>query len=227
MHSASIVRNCGIMLATGATACAVAIGLEAFTDPDDSDRAPHYVAGLAATVGLLLFAGVLALLVGLAGLCVQLHARRGRGTLWVAAIGLGLAIAEIPHTILDLSAIPAVYEQLPKAQAHDLVDNHFNALPGALSGVGILPLLIGSIMLARLLWSGGPLERWAPRWAIGCLIIAIVMLPMSEITWWFPHGPVLLYLGLAGYGVALVHATGETDATLRSAPADPLRSPIG
>jgi hypothetical protein len=223
MQTTKILRDCGAILAGGGIACAVAIALEALTDPDDADQAPHYVAALAAPVALLLFFGVLAVIVGLASLAAHVQAARGRGTLWIAAIGVGLAIAEIPHTILDMTAIPAVFKQLPHSQAHDLVDNHFESLPGALSGIGILPLLIGSIMLARLLWNGSVLPRWAPRSAIACLIIAIAMLPASSLSWWFPHGPVLLYIGIAAYGAGLIRAAADA----HHAPSSHSRSEVG
>lgn len=197
----------GVALIAGPVACALAITAEAVTDPVDSDRAPHYASAWAAPVALLLFAGVLVMLAGFGGLTAQLHRRGGRGAGAVLAIAGGLAIAEIPHTILDMTAIPAAFDRLPQATASDLVDKHIDGLVGALSGIGIVPLLIGSILLAVRTWRGGALPRWAPRWAIAGLVLGIVELPLSGVAWWLPHGPVLLYVGLAGYGAGLVAST--------------------
>ncbi|WP_375479443.1 hypothetical protein [uncultured Jatrophihabitans sp.] len=212
MNTLTLQRNCGVALAVGSVLAAAAIALEAVTDPDDADRAPHYIHGLAVPVALLLLGGVLVLLVGLVGLAVRIQTIRGRGTAWVAAVGLGLTVAEVPHTILDMTAIPVLFDRLPHAQARDLVDNHIDSLPGALSGIGILPLLIGSVLLARACWNGEIVPRWSPRWAIALLVVAVGTLPLSGLAWWFPHGPVLLYVGIAGYGIGLVRAVATADA---------------
>lgn len=201
-----VLKRCGISLAGGALACAVAITAEAVTDPVDADRAPHYLAGMAAPVALLLFAGILALLVGIGGLVARLHLTGERGGAAAVVIGLCLAVAEIPHTILDMSAIPVVFDKLPAQQAHDLSENSFTQLPGLLSTVAILPLLIAMIVLAVRLWNSRNFPTWAPRAAVGLLALAIAELPLSAIAWWLPHGPVLLYVGVAAYGVGMLTA---------------------
>jgi hypothetical protein len=201
-----LLSRYGLALIGGTVACAIAITLEAVTDPLDSDRSPHYHSAWNVPVAMLLFVGVLVMLAGLGGLVAHLHRRGARGAGGVLAIAGGLALAEIPHTILDMSAIPVLFDKLPAATASDLVDKHIDALPGALSGIGILPLLIGSILLAVRTWRGGALPRWAPRVAIAGLVLGIAELPLSGFAWWLPHGPVLLYLGLAGYGAGLVAA---------------------
>jgi hypothetical protein len=201
-----LLSRYGTALGAGAVACATAITLEAVTDPLDSDRSPHYHSAWNIPVAMLLFVGVLVLLAGFGGLVAHLHRRGARGAGGVLAIAGGLALAEIPHTILDMTAIPTLFDHLPPATASDLVDKHIDNLPGALSGIGVLPLLIGSILLAVRTWRGGALPRWAPRWAIAGLVLGVAELPLSGVAWWLPHGPVLLYLGLAGYGAGLVAA---------------------
>jgi hypothetical protein len=221
MESAGLFRRCGAALAVGALLCGAAITAEAVTDPSDADRAPHYVASLAAPVALVLFGGILVLLIGFAGLFAFLHRAGDRGQGGALAMAIGLAVAEIPHTILDFSANPVLFDRLPGAQAHDLVENHISSLPGLLSGIGVLPLLIGSIVLAVRQWRHGALPRWAPRFAIACLVLAIAELPLSGVAWWLPHGPVLLYVGLAGYGAALMGAARRAPVRQLQAAAEP------
>jgi hypothetical protein len=79
--------------------------------------------------------------------------------------------------------------------------------------IGVLLILVGSIVLARQLWNRTALPKWAPRWAIVLFVLAIAELPLSAVGWWLPHGPVLLYVGIAGYGVALITSTTGASAS--------------
>jgi hypothetical protein len=199
-----ILKRCGISLAGGALLCAAAITAEAVTDPVSPDRAPHYISGLAAPVALTLLAGLLLLFIGIGGLVARLHQSGEGGGAAAVVIGVSLALAEIPHTILDMTAIPAVFDKLPAKQAYDLTENQFYQLPGLLSMVAILPLLIASIVLARRLWNSRTFPTWAPRAAVLLVALAIAELPLSSAAWWVPHGPVLLYVGIAGYGLGML-----------------------
>lgn len=210
-----ILKRCGICLAGGALLCAGAITGEAVTDPVDADRGPHYVASMAAPVALALFAGLLLLFIGLAGLFARLRQSGERGGAAVILIGVSLALAELPHTILDMTAIPVVYARLPAKQAFDLSENQLAHIPGLLSTIAILPLLISSIVLARRLWNSRAFPQWAPRAAVVLLVLAIAELPLSAVAWWLPHGPVLLYIGLATYGLAMLSAPATTRTTHR------------
>jgi hypothetical protein len=202
MTDRSLYRTCGLAAALGATAVAAAITLEGFTDP--VDRADHYHAGLALPVNLALFVGFVVFALGMTGVLLAQGTRLGRPGLGGGfALLFGLSIAELPHTVVDFAVAPALFDRLPRAQARTLLDDHIDTIVGPLSGIGLLLLLVGLVLLARATLRAGMLPRWAPLaslWAIPCAIVLGVLsgpLPLA------PHPPVALYLGLAAYGLGL------------------------
>jgi hypothetical protein len=202
MTERSLYRTCGLAAATGAVAVAAAITLEGFTDP--VDRPEHYHAGLALPVNLGLFVGFVVFLMGMCGVLLAQGTRLGRPGLGGGfALLFGLAIAELPHTVVDFAVAPALFDRLPHAQARTLLEDHIDDLVGPLSGIGLLLLLVGLALLVRATLRAGMLPRWAPlasAWAVPCAIALGVLsgpLPLA------PHPPVALYLGLAAYGLGL------------------------
>lgn len=201
-------RTASLVAAAGATAAAITIALEVFTDPiDNVDR---YHRGLALPVNLALFLGVVVFALGMTGVLLAQRDSLGRtGFTGGIAVVIGLALGDLPHSVIDFAVAPQLFSHLPHDQAKSLLENHINNVIGLLSMVAILLILVGLITLGRASLRAGTLPRWASLALIGAIPGAIVLGLLSSASGLVPHPPVALYLGLAVYALGTRHVAGR------------------
>lgn len=193
-------RTASLTAAAGATGAAITIALEVFTDP--LDNADHYHRGLALPVNLALFIGVVVFALAMTGLLLAHRDSLGRaGFTGGIAVVLGLALGDLPHSVIDFAVAPQLFSHLPHDQAKSLLEDNINNVIGLLAMIAVLPILIGLITLATVSLRARTHPRWAPLALIGAIPGAIVLGALSSASDLVPHPPVALYLGLAAYAI--------------------------
>lgn len=203
----------GAALAASALVLAAVTWAERFTGPD-LDRTPQLVGAAAGPVHVASFLAFALFLPGLVGLYLAQRGRLGAvGTAGLVATAAGFWCGVLPHTVLDLGAIPPVFAALPPAQATALVNGMYDAI-GPLSAVGLPLAVFGLLALAVATARAGVLPRWARMAGLAAVPAAVLLgvlsglLPALPV----PHPPVALDLALAVYGVALAGRAPRTGA---------------
>ncbi len=210
MNVQKLYRASGIALVVGAAIAGIAIALEALTDPVDPLRRPNYVEALAAPVHVALFVAALLVMLGLVGVFLRQRERAGRlGFAAFLSLFFAVGLGELPHTVLDMAPIPALYDELGEQEATRLVEDRMYAAVAPLGMIALLLFLAGVVALAVATLRARVLPAWPAIASLVGLALGIVVAPVlsvDSIAPYLPHPPVFVYLGIIGYGWAL--ATG-------------------
>lgn len=163
---------------------------------------------------LVSYLGILLIPMGLAALAVLLRDRGRAAVVAVTGVGLGFVLGALPHTVLDWSAIPTVFDRLPEQQARELVEGFYRWI-GPVAMLGVLPLAAGAVTLGVLGLRRGVLPRrlaWASLAVLPAAVLLGVlgeMLPDLPV----PHPPVAFDLLLVAYGWHLVQQAAVQERT--------------
>lgn len=208
MQTSTLYRLAGAALAGSALTLAAVTWAERFTGPD-LDLAPPLVGPAAGPVHLASFVAFALFLPGLTGLFLAHRDRLGvvGGTAFVLT-GLGFWCAVLPHTVLDFGAIPSTVAALPPEQAVDLVFGMYDAI-GPVSAVALPLVVLGTLGLGVATWRARVLPRWAATAGLAAVPVAVLLGVLGAVGAPVPHPPFALFLGLAGYGVALLGGAAD------------------
>lgn len=213
-NDAAWQRGSGLALAFGASVLAVVTWLERFFGPTvDLDPDAALVAPGAVPIHVASFVAFLFVVVGL----TTLAAIQPTATARVSALGLaaGLWLGVLPHTVLDFSAIPIVFDELPRAEAVTLTNRLYDVI-GPLAIIGGLLAIVSLVVLSLATRRTGVLPRWAWMSGLASVPVAIALgalvglLPALPV----PHPPVALDLAVAVFGLAL-YRSASGDQSLR------------
>jgi hypothetical protein len=200
------------LVTAGALGVALTTALEVVTAPyspavsayplNGAVHAAKVVAVVAFAVGLVAFAG-------------ELRRRGERVAATAARVLAGAALlGAVPYSVVETLLGPG----LTPASADAALEATYGEHPwiGTVASIALPVALLSLVTLAVACLRARSLPAWAPVGSLVAIPVAVLAGVLGELGWAVPHPPAWLFLGLAGYGVALRRPAVPAPARLTS-----------
>lgn len=211
-------RAAGAAMIVGAGVIAVVTWLERFFGPlVEPEPTPSLVTAGAVPIHIVSFLAFILVAFAIRSIADVQPAAGRRVSVGALGVGFGYYLGVVPHTVLDFTAIPILFDELSQSQAVDLTGRTYMII-GPMAGVGLLTILVSFILLSLGSRRAGVLPRWV--WISGLLVLPgmlildgiVSLVPDAPI----PHGTLAINLAIVAYGVGVrraaapsVHATSR------------------
>ena len=203
-----LVPSPAVLVTTGALGVALTTALEVITAPYSPAVSAYQLNGAVHAVKVL---AVIAFVAGVAAVAAGLLRRDERIAAGAAAvIGLSTLLGALPYSIVETFLDPGLEPAAAEARLDETYAEHGWIVAPASVAVPLLLLalvVLGVVVLRRRL-----LPRWAPVVSLASIPVAVLSVVLGEAGWAVPHPPAWIFLGLVGYGLALLHRQGRVVA---------------
>lgn len=190
-----------ILIACGGLGIAVTTSLEVITSPYSAHVSAF---GLNGPVHLLKVVAIAVFVAGMSGLLLRFRGQLGVvGSLAAGTLAIGTVVGALPYSLAEASLDPSG----APAQANVELEALYAAQPwiGEASQIAMPILLLAIIVFGVVALRRRFFPAWAPLVSLVTIPLAIGAAILGETTGLpLPHPPAWLFLGLSGYGLAML-----------------------
>jgi hypothetical protein len=194
-------------------------------DPQSPAQLAAYVRA-SAPVHLLDIGAILLILLGLPAAYAWQSSKAGiAGLIGMLMLFFGLPLFELLHSVLQISAIPALVRMLPDQVFPWWTTMEETTALGILQQVAQPLLLVGATLFAITTLRAGMVPRWPALLLLAAIVMQIGKV-ISGLDALATPAAVVFFLAFAAYGVSLLIARGPAQAAA-PAPGAPLPTASG